>query len=366
MLEAFFVRMACQSYIEIDETFDLLTLSATEQTDFSLLSKLFEELKTISPRDKFELIIEIGGNTTAISGCHITDKVNLESHIEKYSDNEDYEFTLTINKLVDRKTCSIYFLGKFSIFIEKQSIYSLFSSFSARIDGIIHFEVFSTIETFGSQSIVFFDSSDGLERQIDIDTITIRDEKLEEILNNSSLTNSPKNLVPEDFLLKSPSTFFGIDDCFSRLNSVLSLIFIASASEIDKDGTFSYKIFGYKCLSSDNVDINALAMHQPNLYLIYDWAFSGGSRSDKLGLIRNILTIHLNDNGDPLFDSDVLDAIKSSYQIYLKDNVNSYLETKNKIGEIIIESIAKTAAMADELAQSFKSNKNEGQTGIKP
>ena len=87
MLEAFFVRMACQSYIEIDETFDLLTLSATEQTDFSLLSKLFEELKTISPRDKFELIIEIGGNTTAISGCHITDKVNLESHIEKYRFN---------------------------------------------------------------------------------------------------------------------------------------------------------------------------------------------------------------------------------------------------------------------------------------
>src|SRR5690606_16496348 len=53
---------------------------------------------------------------------------------------------------------------------------------------------------------------------------------------------------------------------------------------------------------------------------------------------------------------EVWSAIQSNYQIYLKGNIQSYLEVKNKIGELILESSARAYSMVDELLDSLKNN----------
>lgn len=68
------------------------------------------------------------------------------------------------------------------------------------------------------------------------------------------------------------------------------------------------------------------------------------------------MSIHLDDRNRIRFDSEAWEAIKSNYQVYLKDNLQSYLEVKNKIGEFIIDSTAKTYGIADQLLESLKNN----------
>uniref|UniRef100_UPI000D46ECA8 hypothetical protein n=1 Tax=Aeromonas sp. HMWF015 TaxID=2056851 RepID=UPI000D46ECA8 len=92
------------------------------------------------------------------------------------------------------------------------------------------------------------------------------------------------------------------------------------------------------------------------LYKIYDWSYEGGNCSDKIGLVRNVLSIHLDDNNKIKIDNEAWQAIQSNYQIYLKENIQSYLEIKNKIGEFVIESSSRTYTMANEILSSFKNS----------
>ena len=68
------------------------------------------------------------------------------------------------------------------------------------------------------------------------------------------------------------------------------------------------------------------------LYKLMSWSFEGGSCADKIGLLRNILSIHLDGSGNIKFDNEVWDTVRSNYQIYLKGNIQDYLDVKNKIG----------------------------------
>ena len=140
------------------------------------------------------------------------------------------------------------------------------------------------------------------------------------------------------------------------LASVLSVIFISNTSEITSDGKLSYKINGYKMISYDEAEFTDISDFGELPHKIYSWAYEGGNKVDKLGLVRNVLSIHLDDRNRIRFDSEAWEAIKSNYQVYLKENLQSYLEVKNKIGEFIIDSTAKTYGIADQLLESLKNN----------
>ena len=339
----------------IEETLDILNLKiGTMEPMTSVVKKLFDELKTISTRDTFELFFTINGNDISISDCSMMSFDKISTHISEHEDEDDYELNLTIQKIIEKNTISIYFLDEFSEYLKNENTYNLIKSISDHFIENLNFEIFSSIKSFGSNTIRFSSTTE-IENNENED-ITDRTNQLEILFDNSSITNLPPKMLPCDFNLTSNSSNENINVCFEKLCSVLSLIFLSSSSTLDRKGYLSYKIFGYKSISDKNVTSDTLQKDKTLLYKIYSWAYEGGNSSDKIGLVRNVLSIHLNSDGKIKIDNDVWEAIHSNYQIYLKGNIQSYLEIKNKISEIIIESTTKTYAMADELLDALKNN----------
>ncbi len=356
MLFEYFNCKGLISTSEIRETFDSLRISTKliePMNDF--IPKLFDELKTLSNRDSFELFFDVCGNHITIYDCSPDSFRKIQEHILDNNDEVEYEIELNIRKNQIESTLSLYFLDKFSEYLETESLINIIRTISEIFSDNLKFEVFSTISQFGSDSIKFFQARESLQSN-EIFAEFNRIDKLELFSENSSVYNLNLKLLPSDFNLLNISSSTKLNNFFNKACAVLSIIFISNSSEFKNIDSFSYKISGYKTVICNGVTVTSLAEKYKLLFKIYAWAYEGGNSSDKIGLVRNVLSIHLDNNGNIKFDREVWGAIQSNYQIYLKGNIQSYLEVKNKIGEFIIESTSKTYAMADELLDSLKNN----------
>lgn len=180
--------------------------------------------------------------------------------------------------------------------------------------------------------------------------------KIELFHENSTFNIATKSLLPDDFYITSLSSNQEINNAFNRICSLLSIAFLSNTSEISNIDLFSCKILGYKKIFYDEVKIECFSKDIQLIYKIYSWAFENGNKPDKLGLVRNIFSLHTDNNGKIKFDNELWESINSNYQIYLKENIKNYLEIKNKIIEISIDSMSRTYQIADEIISSFKNN----------
>lgn len=355
MLKEFFSSFEC---VSIKETLNHLNVTIRDLGDFKpMLTKLFEELKTISSRDTYELFIEIDGSSVSISNASSNSYETINNHVKDcYEADSEYEIELKVEKNVVDRTVSVYFIDELSAYIESETPNNIITTLSKMFCEQIFFEVFSTIKPFYSNSIVFY-QKDYFPDSFTLPEPEVRVKQIEMFSENCHFTSFDFNFLPSDFsFIKRSDTAHKILKIFDELASVLSVIFISNTSEITCDGKFSYKINGYKMISCNKVDFADISLFGELPHKIYSWAYEGGNKVDKLGLVRNVLSIHLDHKNCISFDNEAWEAIKSNYQVYLKDNLQSYLEVKNKIGEFIIDSTAKTYGIADQLLESLKNN----------
>ncbi|MBU3007313.1 hypothetical protein [Cobetia amphilecti] len=160
------------------------------------------------------------------------------------------------------------------------------------------------------------------------------------------------NLVPEDLdykKLQHPE----LKKYFEKLYCASLLIFLSDYSAIEKN-TLDYKLKGYK-LISDSVDfskINNVGLSE--MTEIYSWVYTDGNFADKIGLARNIISIHLGSNSLLSLQSGAFNSVRSGYDLYLKDNVKQYIEVKNKIVEFIQSQSDKASDMTKNMFSMFK------------
>lgn len=341
---------------DISETLDSVKLKvklSDSMNDFVL--KLFDELKTLSNRDRFELFFEVSGNHVKIADCSSGSLKRIKDHLAEFKDEPEFEIELNIEKTKVDSVISVYFLEVFGRFLSSEKLLDLINTISSKVEHQLFLEVFSTIDRFGTSGIQFYQAASGVGNH----TETIespRLKKLELFGENATSANICIKLLPSDFYLTTQSEYPAINDFFRKACSVLSVIFLSNSSELKSNDELKYKINGYRAVICDGVAPDELSEKCELLHKIYAWAYEGGNNSDKLGLVRNVISLHLDTDGKIKIDNDVWEAIQSNYQIYLKGNIQSYLEVKNKIGELIIESTSKTYAMADELLDSLKNN----------
>ncbi|MNZ77121.1 hypothetical protein D3C78_956460 [compost metagenome] len=126
---------------------------------------------------------------------------------------------------------------------------------------------------------------------------------------------------------------------------IFSISFIADISSLSST-EFSATIKGYKHISSTiklgggNDDATA-----STYYEIYLWAYSEGSVTDKLGISRNLLSIHIDNDDFRDVRSGTMQAMVSNYSIYLKENVKQYIDIKNKLSDQIQKQSEKAGDM---------------------
>lgn len=356
MLDPFFANGAWKGDLSVVETFDSFSLTFSNVGEpVRFIDALFEEIKRISERDSFELFVDVSGTNETSSTVSEKDVARIMTHVRSAEIDDNIEVELNIDKKCVDSTLSVYFYNVFVEYLLNEKLNNVFSTFSKYIDSKLFFEVQSEIETFYTSSIAFHTVGSHV-KGFEMYPEHRRESCLEMFGESSGGACVNTRLVPNDFNFIEKPKRLDVKKLFDTSLSVLCVVFISNTSDFVGDECFSYKINGYKAVSGNNVRLDSLCGSAGLLYKIYAWAYEGGNRSDKLGLVRNVLSIHLDSDGSIIFDNEAWVAINSNYQVYLKDNLQSYLDVKNKIGEFIIESTSKTYDMADELLDSLKNN----------
>jgi hypothetical protein len=164
--------------------------------------------------------------------------------------------------------------------------------------------------------------------------------------------NKQHFFIPDDFhLIETNTPFSDLLILFNRFEQLFSLIYLADITEIDEN--IGFKINGYKVIA--NV-INFWEMDYAsyNTYFkIYDWVYSEGNLIDKIGLARNIISLHFDNKNLSIPDS-TFNSIQSSFKIYQKENIKQYIELRNKISDQLFQFKNKADSIVETYANDFK------------
>ena len=354
MLSRFFLDNLSDSGLKIEENIVELRIKFSPGSRlFGVKDQFLDALRSIPERDRFDLCFDIDGEEYSISDLLVSSVEVIEEAITE-TQSYDSEVKLVINKSKHDDTISIYFLDYFFEYLVSEAIGNVLSTFSRNIGDGLNFEVFSEIGGFSTGGLNFFPSSNPVD--VGFTSPKQRSCQLEMFRENTDTNLRGLSLIASDFYVPElPDGIKGAGLFFDRAAALLSLSYISSSTEVS-DKEVSYKINGYKSISSKGLCLDSLASSVKELHKIYAWVYSDGSVTDKLGLVRNVLSLHLDEEGNVLFDAQAWNAINSNYQIYLKGNIQGYLEVKNKIGEMVVETTSKIHALADEMASSFKNS----------
>lgn len=308
-------------------------------------------LLEISERDSFELLLEAGESLRRINSLPV-DVAQLNEFCSEAEDIGEINVSLSIKKNKVQGSISIYSISAFERYVDSSSLSSILSTLSIHLDQTLHFEVKDTIVSFHTQTLSFGNGEHGSGTRVaDRASIISNFREVSSFIGVPDLT-----LVPNDFHLRSSASSGVLDRFFELVAGLLSLAYLANASELSANGKFSVRMYGYKGVIAENISKEYLLQNGPMLYKIYRWVYDTDTVADRLGLARNVISLHLDSNGLPTLSNAVWDAIHSNYQIYLRGNIESYLEVKGKLAELILESINKTNQLTENLLDSLKNN----------
>lgn len=339
----------------IIETFDdwslVQALNAVPE-DFS--RALVEALTDVSPRDRWEIEVSVGGSSKTFASVGDVECNDFSSHLSDLDEEDEFKYKFRIFKQSPDGVISVYSFLEFESYLLNLSVLAVLSNVEHLLGsrlGIV-FEVFSWCDELYSSQRICFVSPDRVHEvkflRLDIDS------KLDMHRDCTHVVGVPGGLLPSDFLPSKRPTSVGLCKVLDKVAAVLSVCYLANNAELRSDDTIKFKMSGYKSILFDGA-VDKLSGSAAMLVKVADWAYEGGCGSDKIGLVRNVLSIHFSP-GNFSVDQDVWEAIRSNYQIYLNDNVQSYLEVKNKLGEMLMESVSKSMGMVDDLLNGFKAS----------
>lgn len=154
------------------------------------------------------------------------------------------------------------------------------------------------------------------------------------ICTNNLQTN---HLLPEDFMrIETAQREDQLPKLFSNCAQLLVLCFIADYTKIEGNKA-EYKINGYRtvCKNAEFTTVTNIGIPTSTLgiyFQIYSWLYNGGNIYDKVAIVRNIITLNV-DEGSLLLKETTFDSIKTNYNIYEKKNVEQYIGIRNNVSE---------------------------------
>ena len=316
--------------------------------------------------DTIQIFIDDEYNESKIIFNNIQD---IDTYIDDFDidiqdDNSNYIIRIEVTKQVNHKTINIYSFKTFTNWITtNDNISSLFSKLQT-LNNTNESKYFHILDEdnhcFYSDKFIFYSNINNIEN------ITNKYPNKNKLLIKQKehchfADMSIVNFIPNDFKLIQCSTNQQINKLFDKICFLLTLTFIADISEIQKDNPnkLFYKIHGYKSVNDimdfRNIDTNSLEEY----YKIYNWIYindTNSSISDKIGIARNLITLHLQDNKFCKLDNNTYSSIESNYKIYLIENVQQYLEVKKQVSAFIYDMSIKAENYTYTFMDTFKTN----------
>lgn len=325
-------------------------ISLPNQTDLSTTIK-----SLLIGDDILNLSIKLGDSDTIDSSSHkdISEFISeINSQLKFHLDEDPIIFSLKIYKQTDQFV-SIYDLEAFTRFLSSQSLTGLMYIFSEAFSdkGAIIFRLAQIEIKLVTPTICFIGRNDDVPKSISslnrFDTLS----KIELLCHFAQFHKY--KLSPMDFDIQIqnnlPSTLLII---LSKIKFSLLITSVFDMTEIGEN-TIQFKLNGYKSIAG-SLNFSEFCLTSIKSYTqIFKWIYSGSNTTDKIGLARNIISLHL-DHSNLYISNGAFDSIKSAYKIYEKENIKQYIEIRSKISDQIIDFENRASKIVDSFAVGFQ------------
>jgi hypothetical protein len=321
--------------------------------------KLSEILKLTSSRSLAVSLETENQNTINVLSSEyqaLADKVsNIRDQLGLVDNDDSVFLEITVNKDQDA------FLDVFSKNAFSNHLFSLTmqESFQQWYDcnqgPDIQINVWEETDSYSTNVIAYSTVYPNLVNQISTkESVLLRDEVIEKRDKCSHFANAAQfDFIPEDFLFFGEMQDEKIKRYFNGLYNAFLIICLSDFSTIEGN-ILKYRLKGYKVLS-EKFSFNSLSENNPKeLKAIFEWTYCEGNYIDKIGLARNIISIHLQKDTLLSLEDGTADSVESSYDLYLKENVKQYIDIKNKISEFLQGQSDKASDITKSMFAMFK------------
>lgn len=266
----------------------------------------------------------------------------------------DVEFKLTIQKSVTTSIISVYDIDSFVSNIEELDLKTFLELLDRSFDKCLRLECLHDEFSLITETMIV---SDNISTQFS-EFGDERTRRVESRQVNTTWGKFKTNLFPSDFKPRS-FTESRLSRLFNKISGVLSVMTLCDCAEFIDD-RLEFKLYGYKGLSGSIVvnKLGDLSLDEDSIDLwneISQWCYSGGSLIDKLGIVRNIISLNIDFSTLKLEPSTFI-AIKSNFKIFEKENVKEYIELRNSVSEMLLDMQAKSSEIVSSYTGQFKQN----------
>lgn len=347
---------------EIQTVFSPLDMSISERvkcvelsfeiTSLPAYKDLFNLIKKFPVRDTVTIVLKDDTEMSMLlTLSHTVSERQYCDYITETETSDLYNVSITIDKNIIDNKFSIYSSDVFFKDICSLSTFEMLNTFSFLLDGLeyLYFIIYDKPYTFMTRTMCF-----SAEENCEFHPNVYRTKRISDCQDVSRFSCIKKlNIIPDDFKIVVDNSNNDLSASFGKINSLLSIAFISTSATFDS-ASLSAQITGQRSLSFD-VSVSDLKENN-ELYKIYNWIFTDGNATDKAIIARNVLSLHCRYTNLLDIDELAFSSIQSNYNLYLRNNVDQYLELKNKIADYICNIVSKTSEHATTLLDKFKQN----------
>lgn len=299
-------------------------------------------LPEISKRDNWTLRITEEDGDDDIFDIKLGDDLGTKLAEFNYSLHEDDYVTLnySISKHKKDRVISVYHLPSFCAYLEELTVSQGLHAIYNQLVTPLVLEIWGNkYERFSTSSITVIKRGDVIPLIEDRGRLLLRFEQCRQYCQWNTMLPA---IIPDDLNLMVRSSCGRLAGLFDKMCLILSACYIADYSSLDKE-EMKVRISGFKALEYDkkghvslkNISFNNSSCEQ--WYKIYDWCYSGGHRDVKIRLARNIISLNCSNQSDLSLNASTLEAIKSNFMIYERDNVRQYINARNEVSKILLD-----------------------------
>lgn len=359
------------------ETLEEVIFSSVQIRDLQKVDLVVSEINSIFKKiceERDTLIVSIMGNSYSenIAYDDYSKGFEVKEVVDELLEALDPEDAVKMSVRIEKKNLgnniSVYSLENFGVYVrfligtnEPKTLEQMIS-FAVKylfFGEVQKFTLITDQANFSSRAFVFSSKNDGItqqEKELTSERIIHGDEREKHC---NLIFEGAVNFTPDDFyLITQENINENIKEFFDSVSLFLSMIFLADTIKV-KDNILEYKIYGYRNMhkSKSLLDIENLSRISRDFFSIYQWSYEQNSNvSERIGMTRNVLSLFTN--GDDIFTSSesALPSIKSSFEIYLKENVDKYIEVLNQVVLLLNDLKKQSIEIANSYTQDFKNN----------
>lgn len=319
-------------------------------------NEILSYLSFIQSSDRLVCTVNIG-HAEPIS--YYSQNNNIDEFIQNLSkeiihqDNEEISLSIEITKQSSEGYYNIYNLDAFIKSLKELTISQFFTVFTRTFDNseYIFFKVVGSAISLHTRCIYFIGDTENISpessenRRLDV-------ENFKSVCHYSS--TETHRLSPTDFKFNiADESYSELMNVFENYAHILAVIYLIDQTNLI-DNQLGYRINGYKTISG-SVNLKAKASDSYKEYFdIYKWAYTGGNFIDKIGLARNIISLHFSNSGELELQGHPFQSIQSSFKVYEKQNIKQYIEIRNKISEQLLDFNNRANKIVENFASGFQ------------